>query len=347
MKRLRILQTVCLLAFLLMLAACTQDELTEGNVTSLPKGMYPLTLTATQGEVVASLQTRVSDYEEGDNHKSKWTINDQIRVVVSEGGNAAETTCTLDENGNITNYSPQLYWKTTQSSKINAWYSNITGQNTTSNTVSITDQSKGLAHVLKADEMTSINYKNKNISLNFKHQLAKVRVKLTAGTYTGNLNSATVNAKGYTTCTVINGTVSGSDEGYIPMHKNSEYYEVNLIPGTKLKDAAFEISANGKTAKANLTNEITLAAENVYTLIITMNAAGPEKVTEGETITKSGDYIMQGTFTQGVTLNGDNIKLTLDGVTANIGNAIKVTGGSPTLIVKGTNNSFKRQQADH
>ena len=119
MKRLRIVQTACALASLLMLAACTQEQLADSDVQNLPEGAYPLTFTATQGEPVASPQTRVSDYDDTDgSHKSKWTNGDRIKVVVSEGGNDMETTCTLAENGNITNYNPQLYWKTTQTSKI-------------------------------------------------------------------------------------------------------------------------------------------------------------------------------------------------------------------------------------
>lgn len=172
MKRKGFLQTACTLtAALLLLAGCTQNELFDGQGEPLPEGKYPLTFTATQGEPVASPQTRVSDYGDADgNHKSKWTTGDRIKVVVSAGGNAMETTCTLDANGNITGYDSQLYWKTTQTSKINSWYSNITGQATTSNTVNLADQSSGLAYVLKAEEKTDVNYRSDNISLSFKHQ---------------------------------------------------------------------------------------------------------------------------------------------------------------------------------
>lgn len=126
----------CLLTGTSLLASCGNEEMTDNQAEALPEGMYPLTFTATQGEPVASPQTRVSDSDVSGQYKSSWTAEDPIKVVVSEGGNGMETTCTLDGSGNITASNPQLYWKTTQSSKINAWYSNIIGSDaTTSSTI--------------------------------------------------------------------------------------------------------------------------------------------------------------------------------------------------------------------
>ena len=334
-----ILQTkFYLLSVLLSLASCSQDELTEQGMT-LPDGMYPMTFTAVQVAPENTPQTRVSEDENG--MSSRWDGGEIIKVAVSGKGNGMETTCTLDKSGNITQYAPQLYWQNTNDATVNAWYSNITGQSTVAeNTVSLSDQSGGLAYVLKADPVKA-NYKTENIVLKFSHQLAKVRVKIENGTYQENLSNATVKVKGYTSCIVTNDDVSGgSEEGYITMHKNGEYYEANLVPNTLQASEAFEISTDEKTVKASLKEDVSLAKGKIHTITITINTEGPEEITGGETITKPGEYIMKGNFTESVTLNGDGITLTLDGVTANIGNAIKVTGGSPTLIVKGTSNSF-------
>lgn len=337
--------TYCLFVGTFLLGSCANELATDTGTTgtSLPEGMYPLSLTATQCEPVASPQTRVSDYEEGGDYKSKWTTGDQIKVIVSEGGNDMETTCTLDQNGNISYYNPQLYWKTAQSSKINAWYSNITGQNTTSSTVSLADQSSSLAYVLKADEVDA-NYQSGNISLIFKHQLAKVRVKLQKGTYEGDLSNASVKMKGcYTSCTVSNGEVTASGAtGDITMYKttysNGTYYEVNAVPGTALKDNSFEISVDGKTTMANLMSEITLTAGIVHTITLTMiDKNGPTVITGGE-ITQSGDYIMTGEISNKVTLKGDNITLTLQNVKSSGG--IEIESGTPTIKIKEDNNSF-------
>ena len=351
MKRLRILQTACALASLLMLAACTQEQLADSDVQNLPEGAYPLTFTATQGEPVASPQTRVSDYEEGGTHKSKWTNGDRIKVVVSEGGNDMETTCTLDENGNIIGYNPQLYWKTTQTSKINAWYSNIAGQATvTDNTVNLADQCSGLAYVLKAEEVTGVNYKSGSISLQFKHQLAKVRVKLVKGTYEGDLNNVTVKINSqYTSCTISNGmvTVSGTT-GDITMHKTTSgsdtYYEANVVSGTLSATDAFQITADGKSTNATLTNGVTLTAGQLYEITVTVNKPAPTEydlsMNTDITINDDKEYILTGSGTGHVTING-NATVTLNNATIEPSSeaaAIQINPNhTATLILEGTN----------
>lgn len=343
--------TYCLFVGTFFLGSCANELATDTGTTGtpLPEGMYPLSLTATQCEPVASPQTRVSDYEEGGSHKSKWTDSDQIKVKVSGGGNDMETTCTLDQNGNISYYNPQLYWKTAQSSKINAWYSNITGQNTTSSTVSLADQSSSLAYVLKADEVDA-NYQSGNISLNFKHQLAKVRVKLEKGTYDGNLSNASVKMKGcYTSCTVSNGEVTASGAtGDITMYKASygsdTYYEACVVPGITLKDNIFEIIAqSGKKTMANLASEITPQAGEVYVITLIVNKSKDVNISDiNET-----EYIVNGN----ILLKGDgqskNLKLTVENgskltienvvlTPQNDGNAI-ICKGDATITLKGEN----------
>lgn len=343
MNRQNILKTAIMLAATLLIAACTNDEMADSQPETLPEGMYPLTFTATQADIVASPQTRVTDSDEGDVHKSKWTANDQIKIKVSEGGNDMETTCTLDGDGKITKYNPQVYWKTNQKSTINAWYSNITDYSTvTSNTVSLANQSDGLAYVLKADEKTDVNYKSDNIPLQFKHQLAKVRVKLEKRIYEGNLDGATVKMKGcYNSCFVNDGAVTGNTIGDITMHKatygNNTYYEANVVPGTTLKGNAFEISVDGKITTANLTSGITLTAATVHTVTLTIDNKKLTEITSG-TITEQGDYIMTGDISEKVTLNGDDISLILYNVSSSGG--IEIKSGTPTIQIKGTNNSL-------
>ena len=118
-----------------------------------------------------------------------------------------------------------------------------------------------------------------------------------------------------------------------------------LGQGGMLGEVSYEA---GKVATINITvkeNELNVTVNESISWD-TNGASGegsvtlPEEINDGEIINKPGDYILTGNITSGVTLNGDGINLTLDNVTANIGNAIKVTGGSPTLIVKGTNNNF-------
>ena len=339
----------CLLAGAFLLASCSGDDMTDNPIVeTLPEGMYPLTFTATQGEVMATPQTRVTDYDDtaDGTHKSKWDGGDQIKVKVSDntGNTMGTTTCTLDENGNITAYNPQLYWQTTGNYTINAWYSNITGRNTTSTTVSLDNQSSGLAYVLKADQLTNKNYKSGNIALTFKHQLAKVRVKVVKGTYTGNLNVTAVSVKGYTSCTVTNGTVSSPSGslGTIKMKQNGEYWEANLVPGTEALGKEITINADNKTTTCTLTSAVTLTAAQMYTCTVTVD----KKVVNISDIT-GNEYTVKGN----VHLKGDGnsrtlrltmesgSKLTLENVklTAPDNNHAITCNGNATITLQGEN----------
>lgn len=354
------LQKMMLAATLLTLVSCTQDELMKQS-TALPDGVYPITFTAVQAlpeeTPDGTPQTRVSDYDEGSTHKSKWTTGDKIKVKVTTEDNTKvqESICTLDEHGTITNYNPQLYWQTTGKHTINAWYSNIDGQSTEteeSKIVSLADQRQGLAYVLKAKEAeVSFGNRTNSTALSFTHQLAKVRVMLT-GEKADGVKSVQVN--NYTSCTVTNGDVLGKDPGYIQMRKNDDgdYYEANLVPMKSITSNDF-IKLNGKT-QANVSNISQLDAETVYTIKITVNKKAPVEKNISDVINESnnGKYtveegehlILQGngqdnnrlalTLKKGSTLELKDVIFSQEGITVNA--AITVEK-SATIIVSGTN----------
>lgn len=329
-----------LAATLLTLVSCTQDELMKQS-TALPDGVYPITFTAVQAlpeeTPDGTPQTRVSDYDEGSTHKSKWTTGDKIKVKVTTEDNTKvqESICTLDEHGTITNYNPQLYWQTTGKHTINAWYSNIDGQSTgTGKTVSLADQSQGLAYVLKAKE-AEVSFENRTNSteLSFTHQLAKVRVMLT-GDKANDVKK--VEVKAYASCNVADGNVTPSGNiQYIQIHKhgNSEYYEANLVPMERITANDF-IRLNDNT-QATISNILKLDAENVYTIEIDVKQATlnpddlPDEITNGE-------YTVSGTGTKGITITGGTPTIIFkNDVTLKSETAIEIKGGSPKLIFEG------------
>lgn len=171
--------------------------------------------------------------------------------------------------------------------------------------------------------------------MNFYHQLAKIRVKLEKDSYEGDLSNATVKVKGHTSCIVKNGEVSeGSGEGYITMHKNGDWYEANLVPNTLQASEAFEISAGDKTTKASLKGDVSLEKGKVHEITINVKQSWPDEV-------DSGTYTISGESSKTVKLSG-NATLILDGaVSRGAETAIRVTGGSPTIVVKGTENNFQ------
>ena len=317
----------------LAFASCSQEELAEQG-TPLPDGMYPMTFTAMQVAPENMPQTRVSD----SGNTSSWSVGDQIHVTVTQGNAKQETICTLDASGNITEYNPQLYWQNTSDVTINAWYSNIEGQNTgTGSTVRLADQSGGLAYVLKAVPVTA-NYKTEieNIALKFSHQLAKIRVKLT-GEKAGSVND--VKIESYTSCTNTSGTVSanGASTGEITMHKvDDNTYEANVAPGMDI--AKFKVNGG---EWVDLSTKVTPLEGKVHEVTIDVKQATLKP--EGGKFTVNGGNVLikDYTGTEPIIVNGtatitlDNVQLKTDGTAMEINN-----GATVTLNVKGTNNSL-------
>ena len=316
------------LAATLSLAGCsTEDDRMAGD--SLPEGKYPLTFTATQADAIdtASPQTRVSD---PGGTSSKWDGGEQISVQI---GDATETgTYTLNANGTIKTPDKPVYWQSTAAQTVTAWYSNISGQSTTTNNiVKLDDQRSGLAYVMKATA-SNVTY-NTSVSLNFQHQLAKVRVKLT-GEKASAVTSVTI--KNYTSCTVNNGDVIPGAAGNISMRKGAEYWEANVVPQS-VSDLSDFIQLNG-TVKATVSSITTLEAGKMYTIELTVNKKVEFDISTDEVnITDNDDrYTVTGTGTKTITING-NPTVTLKAVTITAETAIRIDGGTPTIVLEGNN----------
>lgn len=318
----------------LLLGSCENEQITdmEKQGTELPDGKYPLTFTAVQTAPIATPQTRVSENTDG--MSSKWDGGEVIKVQIANG---KAGTYTLDNTGKTTAQTP-CYWQNTQSATINAWYSNITGQNTDDETVDLNNQQNGLAYVLKA--VTTADYKTSNLELKFQHQLAKVRVKL-EGEKADDVTSVQVN--NYASCTVTNGNVSADNKnkGYIPMCKNGKYYEANVVPmGTITADDFIRLNDDTKASINDITE---LKAGNVYTITLTVGGASLKPGSDGKFTINEGDDVLIKDYngTAPIVVNGDatitldNVKLTTEGTAMEINN-----GATVTLNVKGMDNEL-------
>ena len=174
----RTLITIIPAAALLLLAACTQDE-PGGQGNELPYGEYPLQIGGVTLDVESSAepwsaegpQTRVAE-DNTDGKSSVWQWDGSEMIGVRLGNETA--TYTLNADKNLITYR-QLYWTSTAPATVTAWYP-------TDETVNLSDQSNGLVYVLKATAENATY--NNEITLGFKHQLAKVRVVLN-GTQAG------------------------------------------------------------------------------------------------------------------------------------------------------------------
>ena len=248
-------------ALLLATAACTKDELADGD--RLPEGQYPLeiariTLGVEGGEAQpwGAPATRVS--ENGDGTGSKFDAGDPFAVQIDGEGEVG--TYTVQDDGSAEAEIP-LYWSDRdEDHTVTAWYPATDG------TLDLGDQSQSLAYLLGA---TGTGDYQTPVTLSFTHALAKVRVTPTDDAL-GEVQSLQLYT--YTQCTYEKGTVvQGSQEGWIEM-KKCEYtengatitcWEANVVPGYTIT----KLQANG-TEERNLSAAITPEAGKFYNITL-------------------------------------------------------------------------------
>ena len=281
--------------------------------------------------------TRVAENENGTGSVWQWDGSETIRVQLGD-----ETAVyTLNTDKTLTP-DKQLYWQNTQPATVTAWYPSTDG------TISLADQSKGLAYVLKA-EVQDATYDNE-ITLGFKHQLVKVRVVLN-GTQASLAQS--VEIYGYTTCTNNEGApvTDGSKQGWLKMKHTTyadgtECWEANVVPGDiTLTDF---IRINGQTATINNYFPTTLASGNMYTIDLTVGKEITEITAENNSpISDDGYYRVSGTLDQPITVTDGNPTIYLENANISVGSgpAINVTSGAPTVRIVGNNSVTHKQDA--
>ena len=296
-------------ALLLATAACTKDELTDGD--RLPEGQYPLeiariTLGVEGGEAQpwGAPQTRVS--ENGDGTGSVFDAGDRFAVQI----NAEEGIYIVQDDESIKAESP-LYWSDSGEHTVTAWYP------ATGGTLDLSDQSQSLAYLLggsgTGDYLTPV-------TLTFAHRLAKVRVTPT-GDALGEVQSLQLYT--YTQCTYEKGTVvQGSQEGWIEM-KRCEYtengvsftcWEANVVPGYEIT----KLMANNDNKERDLSTTITPEAGSYYNITLdkdkgyTDDGQGNYTVTSAEglkniakLVNEEGKTDIDITLTGNITLTGE------------------------------------------
>lgn len=325
----------------ILLAACSQDELAEQGNT-LPDGEYPLQIGSVSITAEASEEpwTRVSESTDG--KSSVWETNDEFYVKF-EGSDEVGIYKITDAATGAVKPVKSIYWKNTQPAKIIAWYANP--QLNANNWLFLRDQDNGLAYVLRATA-DNASY-DTPVSLQFTHQLAKVRV-VTKGTVDVR-HIAVTNAP--TGCSVQDGIVtSGVNELVDNYLYETEYegigtcWEICLPPCSVQQFMV--MSEAGGSSYFNIDNSVTLEAGKVHTITLTVNRKDTQTIdlstlTDTHEINDNGTYYVTGTGQYGIRVtNGKpNIYLEDAQISVSSGNAIDITGGaSPTIHVKGNDN---------
>lgn len=257
-------------ALLLAMAACTKDELADGD--HLPEGQYPLeiariTLGVEGGEAQPwdAPQTRVSEIADGTG--SVFSAGDRFAVQIN-----GEEGIYIVQDNNTVKAETLLYWSDTGEHTVTAWYP------ATGGILDLSDQSQSLAYLLYGTG--SGNYQTQ-VTLNFTHALAKVRVTPSDDAL-GEVQSLQLYT--YTQCTYEKGKAGqGSQEGWIDM-KKCEYtengatitcWEANVVPGYAIS----KLRANG-TEERNLSAAFTPEAGKFYNITLDYDK-GYTEVSEG------------------------------------------------------------------
>ena len=308
-------------ALLLVMAACTKDELADGN--RLPEGQYPLeiariTLGVEGGEAQpwGAPQTRVSETVDGTG--SVFSAGDRFAVQIN-----GEEGIYIVQDNNTVKAETLLYWSDTGEHTVTAWYP------ATGGTLDLSDQSQSLAYLLYGTG--SGNYQTQ-VTLNFTHALAKVRITPSDDAL-GEVQSLQLYT--YTQCNYEKGKAGqGSQEGWIEM-KKCEYtengatitcWEANVVPGYTIT----KLQANG-TEERNLSAAITPEAGKFYNITLDKN--------KGYTDDGQGNYTVttaDGLMNVAELVNGGktDINITLD-------KNIDLTGKGWTPIGTSFDNSYK------
>ena len=255
-------------ALLLAMAACTKDELADGD--RLPEGQYPLeiariTLGVEGGEAQpwGAPQTRVSEIADGTG--SVFDAGDRFAVQID--GKEEVGTYTVQDDHTVKAETP-LYWSDRNNHTVNAWYPATDG------TIDLGNQSQSLAYLLSG---TGTGKYPDPVTLNFTHALAKVRITPSDEA----INKVqSLQLYTYTQCTYEKGKAGqGSQEGWIEM-KKCEYtengatttcWEANVVPGysiSKLRANGIEVRdlSSAFTPEAGKFYNITLNYDKGYNL---------------------------------------------------------------------------------
>lgn len=196
-----------------LLTACGSDE-PQGN--QLPKGQYPLKVSASVG----APQSRSVG-------KDSWTGDgtELFAVRIGEDGRVAKYVITdaVGKAEAVSGSNP-LYWDNTDKATVSAWLPYDVQTD-----VDISDQSTGFAVFDYLAATAEGQSYLAPVSLRFKHKMAKVRcvLKPGKGVTEADLKAATMKFAGYTSATFTEGTLSGSNYGWVTPTSDRE---VLLVP---------------------------------------------------------------------------------------------------------------------
>ena len=309
MKKNRLFTTICLMAAIL-LAACSQDELAEQGA-ALPDGEYPLRIGSVSITAESSEEPWTRVTEKPDGSGSVFQNGDRIGVRIAGSDETGIYVINADADGNITSITPDkpVYWKSTQTADVTAWY--------------------------PADR-SSVDLP---VTLKFTHQLAKVRVVAKGTAEVRNISIQHVPR----ICYIDEGIITGqetllNDIWMLPVEREGigTCWEASVGPDAEIK----YFSLDGMDC--DLTSSVTTQAGALHTITWTVNNEGTTTIdlsNEDCIINDDGTYYFSGTGSHAIRVTNGNPDIYLEDAQISVlsGPAINIEGGNPTIHVRGEN----------
>lgn len=334
------------------MTACSQEELTDGD--ALPEGLYPVEIASVSigGESSAqpwgarSPQTRMVESTDGVN--STWQWNGEIFYVKFDGDNKQKGKYRLHGAQEMATDST-LYWRSkTKMETIIGYFTQPQTDN--GGTIDLASQTKDKpAYVCRSKTYAKCG---DEVKLEFKHQLAQVKVYVQGTGYEGNVTGVTINNV-HMSCTVTDGipaVPNNAVKGSIPMFSstvnNAVCFKANILPGTVGGKGSFTVTLKNGSPPIRTFDVEEFKAEGgkVYTVHLRLQKKGTEVVDLSEkadvyTINDSKMYFFycsKASNKHGIKVTGGNPTIYLANVSLDVadGNAIDLQSNA-TLVIQG------------
>lgn len=282
----------------ILFTACSQDELAEQGNT-LPDGEYPLQIGSVSITAEASEEPWTRVTEKPDGTGSEWEWDGMEKFAVRLGDETAVYTLNPDHTMTADR---QLYWKSTAPATVTAWYPATDGA------LDLGGQDKGLVYVLRATADNASH--NTPVNLQFKHQLAKVRVIVKGTADVIDVEPMNVPID----CDVKEGEIVNTGtiipRNHLMFKTNYEdigpCWEINLPPSPDYQIEKFMVSTSDPIdIQCDITPSITLEAGKVHTITLTVNRKDTKTIdlstlTDTREINDNGTYYATGTGQYGI-----------------------------------------------
>ena len=261
-------------ALLFALAACTQDELADGN--RLPEGEYPVVIRATGLPVEATPQAAPSTRAAVD---GDWQGVTSVALKLGDAVKEYTVTASTDfKSATLSRENAPHYWISRDPITVSAWWPFDNADITQMPAVKVAEDQSKLADFQNSDFISAENRKVEfnNPTLEFTHRTARVTIELKPGTGFTSVADATVSL-------VSLSADNGNPTAIKTYNASGNTYEALTAPQTVAAGKPFvRVELGGGTFYFRPQNNVILEAGSRYKYTVKVNATG--LTLEGSTI---------------------------------------------------------------